>query len=428
VRSIFSLLHRWAGLTIAGFLFVSGATGAIISWDHELDDLLNRHLTHTDSRGEPNASLQLARAIEARDPRVRVTHLPLTAEPGKALAFGVQPRVDTTTSRLFEPGYNQVFVDPVTGAVLGQREWGAPWPVTRENLVSFLYVLHYSLHIPEMWGIDRWGLWLLGGVAILWTLDCFVGFYLTLPMRRPPSPNRPPAVARQLTRGWWSRWKPAWKIKTTGSAYRINLDIHRAFGLWAWIMLFVLAFTAFSLNLYRDVFFPLMSAVSEVTPTPFDKLTPANRHSPITPKVGYEQIIDRARHEAKSRGWSEPAGSAFYAPAFGIYGVRFFHPGDDHGAAGVGPAILYYDGQDGRYLGDRVPWNGTAADIFLQAQFPVHSGRILGLPGRILVSIIGFLTATLSVTGVVIWWRKRGARAWRRAARPIAGTASLAPR
>jgi hypothetical protein len=29
-------------------------------------------------------------------------------------------------------------------------------------------------------------------------------------------------------------------------------------------------------------------------------------------------------------------------------------------------------------LGERLPWKGTAADIFVQAQFPLHSGRILG--------------------------------------------------
>jgi uncharacterized iron-regulated membrane protein len=95
---------------------------------------------------------------------------------------------------------------------------------------------------------------------------------------------------------------------------------------------------------------------------------------------------------------------------YGLYGVSFYHPGDDHGAAGVGPARLYFDGQDGRTLGERVPWTGTAADIFVQAQFPLHSGRILGLPGRILISIMGLVVAALSVTGVVIWLRKRRAR------------------
>ncbi len=53
---------------------------------------------------------------------------------------------------------------------------------------------------------------------------------------------------------------------------------------------------------------------------------------------------------------------------------------------------------------------GTAADIFVQLQFPLHSGRILGLPGRILMSFMGLLVAMLSVTGVVIWWKKRKAR------------------
>lgn len=426
MRSIFLLLHRWVGLTIAGFLFVSGATGAIISWDHELDELLNDHLTHVDSRGEPIPSLQLAKAIEARDPRVRVTYVPLSAEPGKALAFGVRPVVDPATGRLFEAGYNQVFVDPINGAVLGQREWGAPWPVTRENVVSFLYVLHYSLHIPEMWGIDRWGLWLLGGIAVLWLLDCFVGFYLTLPRRRHAQAGDAQATTRNTIGTWWSRWRPAWAVKRGASAYRLNFDIHRAFGLWTWVLLFVLAFTAFSLNLYRDVFYPLMTMVSTVTPTPYDARAQTDKHKPISPAIGYADIIARARAEAARRGWAEPAGAAFYTPNFGIYGVRFFHPGDDHGAAGVGPAILYYDGADGRYLGERIPWKGTAADIFLQAQFPIHSGRILGLPGRILISIMGLVTMVLSVTGVVIWWRKRAARVWRRQERTAAVAATPA--
>ena len=35
--------HRWVGVVIAGFLIMAGLTGAVFSWDHELDDLLNSH-------------------------------------------------------------------------------------------------------------------------------------------------------------------------------------------------------------------------------------------------------------------------------------------------------------------------------------------------------------------------------------------------
>ncbi len=52
----------------------------------------------------------------------------------------------------------------------------------------------------------------------------------------------------------------------------------------------------------------------------------------------------------------------------------------------------------------------SAHAISPDAMFPLHSGRILGLPGRIMVSVIGLMVAILSVTGMVIWARKRRAR------------------
>jgi uncharacterized iron-regulated membrane protein len=423
MRAFWTLIHRYAGLLMAGFLFISGVTGAIISWDHELDDVLNPHLMEAHTAGPAQASLGLARQVEARYPDVRVSYIPLHAEKGESIALGVSPRVDPATKKLAEPGFNQVFVDPVSGAELGKREWGAVWPITKETFVSFLYRLHYTLHIPEMWGIDRWGIWLLGGIAIIWTLDCFVGFYLTLPVRRKKADaagnNTARVVARDDIAGdlpvpagksWWQRWQPAWKVRWNGGSNKLNFDLHRAFSLWTWALLFILAFTAFSLNLYNEVFAPVMKTFSQVTPTPFDTRPMADKHHPIEPRLGYAEVIQRASNEAINRKWAEPAGAVFYSQEFGIYGVSFFTPGNDHGTGGVGTAALYYDGADGRLLGDRQPWKGTAADIFLQAQFPLHSGRILGLPGRILISFMGVVVAMLSVTGVIIWWRKRASR------------------
>ncbi|WP_370551375.1 PepSY domain-containing protein [Glaciimonas sp. PAMC28666] len=40
----------------------------------------------------------------------------------------------------------------------------------------------------------------------------------------------------------------------------------------------------------------------------------------------------------------------------------------------------------------------------------MHSGRIFGLTGRILISIMGVIVAMLSATGLLIWFRKRRAR------------------
>ncbi len=415
LRPAFVLAHRFVGLAIAAFLFISGLTGAVISWDHELDELINPHLVEAPGRGALLDPLVLADRVAASDPHSFLTYVPLHPEEGHSLDFGMQPRFDPRTGALYETGYNQVFVDPVTGKTRGKREWGAAWPISTETFISFLYVLHYSLHIPEMWGIDRWGEWLMGGVALLWTLDCFVGFYLTLPIRKRTTAH----VGTKRIGTWWSRWKPAWKIKARGSRYRLNFDLHRAFSLWTWALLFVLAISAVSLNLYGEVARPVVAALSSFTPTPYDTRPMRPQDDLLAPKVTYAQVLANGRAEAQRRGITLPAGDIFYSPDFGVFGVRFFGPGSDHDA-GLGPDILYFDSADGRYIGDWIPWRGTAGDLFLQMQFPVHSGRILGLPGRIIISAMGLGVAMLSVTGVVIWLRKRRAR--RAVRRPVEAT------
>jgi uncharacterized iron-regulated membrane protein len=86
-------------------------------------------------------------------------------------------------------------------------------------------------------------------VALIWTLDCFVGFFLTLPVgnRRRSMVGtgriQPDEVFRsdRIRKGFWSCWKPAWQLKLGAGGHRVNYDLHRAAGLWLWAMLFVTA-------------------------------------------------------------------------------------------------------------------------------------------------------------------------------------------
>ena len=273
----------------------------------------------------------------------------------------------------------------------------------------------------------------MGIVGIVWLFDCFVGFYLTLPRRAGQGAGEPDegmatAISRQR-RTWWQRWKPAWTIKRGASSYRLNLDLHRAFGLWLWVALFILAFTSISMNLNNEVVRPLLSMVSTLTPDAFDDRAPAALNKPIEPKLTFPQAVDVASAEARRRGWDEPAGGAFYGLQHGLYSISFFHPGEEHGSDGM-TKMLFLDGATGALQGGRVPWEGTAADIFMQLQFPLHSGRIAGLPGRAFLSFMGLVVALLSATGIVIWFKKRAGRIGRKTAaaqmtgsrvRPVAG-------
>jgi uncharacterized iron-regulated membrane protein len=407
LRHAFTLAHRWVGLAIAAFLVVSGGTGAIIAWEHELDELLNPHLFLVSTPGNALPPTDLARMIEAREPRARVIYVPFVDEPGHARVYRVEGRRDLLSGKRFQLGYSEVFIDPATGAELGRRQWGQTWPVTRETLIPFLYVLHYSLHLPAFWGISEWGFWLMGAVAMAWCLDCFVGFYLTLPLKKRVRTHRG-SVEHQLTKSWWDRWKPAWKIKRSGSTYRKTFDTHRALGLWTWGMLFILAFTGVSLNLYREIFLPVVTTVATVTPTPYETRKPqaANLQDP---EISFAKAAELGAAEVSRRGWDLQVGGIRYAGEIALYEVRLFRDGKER-LAGVRHTILYIDAHDGRLVADRQPWSGTSADIFIQAQLPLHSGSIIGLPGRILISVMGLVVAGLSVTGVIIWSRKFTAR------------------
>ena len=141
MREFWTVVHRWLGLTVALFLIVAGATGAVISWDHEIDEWLNADIMHTPGRGALQDPLALAAAVEAHDPRAEVSYMTLGLEEGHAASFLVRPRKDPATGAPYALGYNNVFVDPVTAQVTGQRN-SKSLVLSQRNLMPWLRHLH----------------------------------------------------------------------------------------------------------------------------------------------------------------------------------------------------------------------------------------------------------------------------------------------
>lgn len=418
MREFWTVVHRWLGLTAALFLIVAGATGAVISWDHEIDEWLNADIMHTPGRGALQSPLVLAAAVEASDARVEVSYMTLALEEGHAASFLVRPKKDAATGQAYKLDYNNVFVDPVTAKVTGHRD-SKSIALSKRNLMSWLRHLHESLHMPAFWGSDRWGFWLMGGIALMWLIDSFVALYLTLPRRLAA---RREAKAAAPKSSWLKRWQPSWIVRWRSGGYKLNFDLHRAGGLWVWAIIIVVSFTSFSLNLYREVFYPVMSQISKTTPGPYETIKPAPFGSFIEPKISFASAIDIARAEGQRLGFEFPPGGIWYGGDFPFYNISFFDPDDEMGTGGMGMSNIYVSADNGEVLGMYRPWHGTAADVFVQLQLPLHSGRILGLTGRIMMSIMGVFVVMLSVTGIVIWERKRRAR--KAVARTLAASAA----
>jgi len=388
IRKTLVLLHRWFGLATALFLFIAGATGAVISWDHELDEWLNPGLYQARTSGTPLPPLELAARVEQADPRVRVTFMPLAVEPGHAFTVSVSPSIDPATGRPFKPGYNQVALDPATGDIQARREWGKV-SLTRENLLPFLYKLHYTMHIPSGWGIEL-GMWLMGLIGIVWVFDTLIALAISFPKRE--------------------QWRRSFALRWQAGGHKLTFDLHRSGAMWVYLLVLMLAVTSVAMNLREQVVRPVVSWFSELSPSPFAGRSAASPDGPIEPGISAERVIELARVQAAQRGISAPAGGLFLSTDFGVWGVGFYEPGFSDGDGGLGNPWLYFDSRTGSPAGADIPGSGSAGDLFMQSMFPLHSGRIIGVPGRVLMSLMGALIAMLSVTGVLLWSRKRAAR------------------
>lgn len=395
-------------MTMAGFLVVAALTGSLLAYLDELEDLISpqlRLVAPPTPQTQPLDPLALRELVLAHAPGARVSWVPLRIEPGHSLRININPAV---------PGGNdEVFVDPYTGKVLGESRWG---DITqgRHNLMGFVYRLHYALALGSA------GVILLGIVSLVWTVDCFIGAWLTMPGRR----RKPPAGAAARGAGgksWWSRWWPAWKLRWQASAYKLNFDLHRASSLWLWAMLFILAWSSVAFNL-SEVYAPVTrSLMSQQEAQPSRSHIPALSRPRRDPAIAPLQAREIGRRliaeQALLRGFSvEREEGLGYDPRRGVYTYLVRTSRDIRERHG-GNTRLFLDGDSGEFRGLYLPTGEAAGDTFTSWITTLHLAAIWGWPLQLLVCLMGLVITALSVTGVVIWWKKRVARTRPRAAR-----------
>ncbi len=374
MRAFFTKAHRYAGLTIAGFLIVAGLTGTVIAFERELETWLNPELFVISSSGKaPIPVDDLVSRVEATSD-ARVTGIFMPLHPGKSMLMNVDSADPKTPL-----GYDQVFINPETGTWLGERQWGACC-FERKQIVPFLFHLHYSLQLPGQIGVT-----LMGIVGIIWFLDCFSGLVLAWPR------------GSRVREGW----KRTLSIKPGARGYRLHLDIHRAGAMWLWLLLLTMALTSATVTFREEIAEPVVRLFSTVSPRIFEEPPPALVGGTLTFGDATKRALMAAQTEIKDPKVAYVA----HSPGLAMYGVAIAPAGQDP-RDGLGPSWFYIDTRDGHVRSRVIAGEGTAGDVFLQAQLPIHTGKIVDLPGRILVSFLGLATVILSVTGIFIWRKK----------------------
>jgi uncharacterized iron-regulated membrane protein len=381
-RQFWIKIHRYLGLSALAFLFVAGVTGSFLCFDKRIDAALNSDLFYH-SGAAPNLSLPaLAAHVQEQHPELVITSFPLNLRASANLKLDVAPRQPGVSL-----GFNQLFVDPTDGRIVGTRQTGPGWD--RRHIVEAIFQLHQNL----LGG--KWGRWIMGIAALGWFLGSFVGLYLTFPAKKP----------------FWPKWKKKWKIDTKAKMRRLMLEIHNSSGLWLLIPATVLAYTSVAMNFFDEAFVPAVQAVSPARPSVFDE--PARSRLPGAPEIGFLKALDLGIAAARADGLAwRPALERFNGDLH-VYGVTFTDNGVENYHR-MGPITYYFDASNGRLVERDDPYTDSFGRKLTRSLYPLHSGEIAGWFGIGIIFLLGLFTAEMCVTGFYTWWKKRESRTAKR--------------
>ncbi|MGO9430864.1 PepSY-associated TM helix domain-containing protein [Rhodoblastus sp.] len=397
MRHLFVWIHRYVGLAMALFLIIEGLTGSLLAFRGDLTRLFDPVLASAPPMpGAPKLDLAtLIKRTEALEPRATLAgRMPF---PGDTVILHMHTRTDPPTGRPYDLGltslYFYIALDPWTGKELKRLQQGMYTEGFLPNVMPVVYDLHKTLILGGT------GVWILAIVALLWTIDCFVGFYLTLPLK---------------FESFWRRWKPAWLIKWRGGFYRVNFDLHRAGGLWFWAMLFVFAWSSVELLDRTGAYHFVMGKLFDYqTQEEIESLAPSSsKTGPLELDLHAAQTAgDKLMAElAQREGFKIEKPFALYCNedsrqcSYTVRTDRWF-PNDQD-------ATVNFDADTGAFRSTYQTNTGHAGDTVSNWLFALHlvQNPVDYLAYRIFVAVLGIVIVMLSVTGVYIWWKKRCAR------------------
>ncbi|MEN3748768.1 PepSY-associated TM helix domain-containing protein [Sphingomonas sp. HF-S3] len=187
-RSLWWIVHSWAGLKLSIFLTFILATGTLAVFAHEIDWLVTPAM-RVAPQDAPRASWgTIAEAATRAAPDLRLTTIFAPIDPWFAVEAWVEPEKGA-------PG--RVYVDPWTGEVTGQHGWA--------NVHRFLRQVHRHLMLPTRIGIP-----IVCALALLLAASLITGV---------------------VTYKKW--WRGFFRRPRGGDGRRLAGDLHRLGGLWS---------------------------------------------------------------------------------------------------------------------------------------------------------------------------------------------------
>lgn len=355
MRYALVFLHRYAGLALGLFLLTSGLTGSVIVFSKAIDGFLNPGLLSVVPQATAAGIDEVLENIRQSLPGEEPTAINLPAAPGDAVEV------------LFKASGMRVYADPHTGAVLGSRHGN-------DSLTGFLIDLHVHL-LAGKTGEEVMGWIGLGGMAL--------------------------AIAGLIL--WWpkeGKWRQAFSVKWSASAFRVWFDLHRVAGVLVLVFLLMTTLTGAALALFDKITEPVLIALTgKGARQPAPRSLPGKgQGAPLGPMLEQAAALFPGAQVTRITLPARPDAAV---------GVRMRLAGEVHQ---FGRSFVWFDQYRGSVL--RVD-NALTAHRAVQIQswlFPLHTGTWGGSLTRWLQVLAGLSLAMLTVSGAWLWIRRFRAR------------------
>ncbi len=373
-KKIARILHLWLGQLSCVVVFVVCVTGCIYAFKDEINDLRQpwRFVAPQDAPVLPPSAILGAADGQAKGRRPSaITY----ARPKDAVAIDYFSR---------ESGRATVWVDPYSGAHL-HTEVSAPGSF---DFFRFILDGHRTLWLPRP----------VGKYVIGWSVVTFLVVLIT-------------GIILWWPRKWNSKTRRlAFTVRLRAGRHRLVFDLHNALGGYAFLFLMTACLTGlvWSFTWFGDGIYRATSGGKQPEPYMLPKSDSLNMALAATQEQQHA-LLDTLYCRLKA---AEPQAESFYFAlphaADGVIRVSVVHKFRSY----YRTDNLFFDRYNLAPLEGRGPYAGkytqaTGADKLRRMNLEIHDGRILGLPGRILMFCATLIGASLPVTAWILWLRRK---------------------
>jgi uncharacterized iron-regulated membrane protein len=348
-------LHLWLGLTSGLVVFIVAITGALYVFEEEGRELFQKKYYHV-TAPETSAHLPLTQLTDTFR-----THYP------KEKILSIRFKESKDAAYIFFTKNKLVSINPYTAAIVGTR-----------NVSGDFFTVVQKIHTELLLGkagkqIVRWN-------VLIFFILCISGLVL-----------------------WWPRqrrfFRQAVKINFKARSWkRVNWDLHRVLGFYAFLVLLVISLT----GLFW-VFDSAKNIVAFITHSP---VTDKEMKVKAKPIPGKHFTLDEAYSYA-AVNYSGATETFVSPPADSTAPIRIImrYPYTLVRRQNT----FFLSPYNGRLLKADLYTNYSAYDKVARSNYDFHTGRIraLGIGSKIIYFLAALMAASLPVTGFLVWWGRR---------------------